>query len=153
MSFPASNPVTFSIIGIYLAATLVVGYVARNRSGTSAQFLHAGRILPTVVTSIAFLAANCGALEIVGIVAASAKYGAVALHFYWIGAIPAMIFLALFMMPIYAQSGVRTVPEFLKLRYDERTQILQAVSLAVMMGFISGIILYAIASVDRRAHV
>ncbi len=130
-------------------ATLVIGYVSRRSSGTSAQFLHAGRMLPTAVTSIAFLAANCGALEIVGIVAASAKYGALALHFYWIGAIPAMVFLALFMMPIYAQSRALTVPEFLRLRYDERTQILNAVSLAVMMGFISGISLYAIASVMR----
>jgi transporter, SSS family len=147
--FPADNPVTFSIVGFYLAATLIVGYVSRRGAGTSAQFLHAGRMLPTAVTSIAFLAANCGALEIVGLVAASAKYGALALHFYWIGAIPAMVFLALFMMPIYTQSGALTVPEFLRFRYDERTQILNAVSLGVMMGFISGISLYAIAAVTR----
>lgn len=149
MTFPAANPVTFSIVGVYLLATLVIGYFSRKTAGTSAQFLHAGRMLPTAVTSIAFLAANCGALEIVGIVAASAKYGALALHFYWIGAIPAMVFLALFMMPIYAHSKALTVPEFLRFRYDQRTQVLNAVSLAVMMGFISGISLYAIASVMR----
>jgi SSS family solute:Na+ symporter len=149
LTFPAANPVTFSIVGLYLLATLVIGYISRRTAGTSEQFLHAGRMLPTAVTSIAFLAANCGALEIVGIVAASAKYGALALHFYWIGAIPAMVFLALFMMPIYAHSRALTVPEFLRFRYDHRTQVLNAVSLAVMMGFISGISLYAIASVMR----
>jgi SSS family solute:Na+ symporter len=149
LTSPAANPITFFIVGLYLAATLVVGFLSRRSSGTSAQFLHAGRTLPTAVTSIAFLAANCGALEIVGIVAASAKYGALALHFYWIGAIPAMVFLALFMMPIYAQSKALTVPEFLRLRYSDGTHILNAVSLAVMMGFVSGISLYAIATVMR----
>jgi SSS family solute:Na+ symporter len=122
------------------------GYIFRKRSGTASQFLHAGRMLPTIVTSIAFLAANCGALEIMGLAAASAKYGALALHFYWIGAIPAMVFLAIFMMPVYAQSTALTLPEFLRLRYSESTQMLVAISLIVMMGFISGISLYAIAS-------
>ena len=91
------------------------------------------------MTAIAFLAVNCGALEIVGIVAASAKYGALALHFYWLGAIPAMLFLALFMMPVYARSGAMTVPDFLRVRYGPATHLLSAVSLAAMMVFISGI--------------
>jgi SSS family solute:Na+ symporter len=140
------NAVTYSIIGIYLVATIVVGAVVRRRSVTSSQFLHASRALPTAVTAIAFLAANCGALEIVGIVAASAKYGAIALHFYWLGAIPAMIFLALFMMPVYARSGAMTVPDFLRVRYGTATHILSAVSLATMMVFVSGISLYAISA-------
>ena len=122
---------------------LIVGYLLRRDSGTASQFLHARHILPTTVTSLAFLAANCGALEIVGIVAASAKYGVLALHFYWIGAIPAMVFVALFVMPVYAQSGALTIPEFLRLRYNEPTQVLNAVSMGIMMGFISGISLYA----------
>jgi SSS family solute:Na+ symporter len=138
---------TVVIVAMYLCLTVTVGYVVRRNTKTSAQFLHGGRSLPTWVTSIAFLAANCGALEIVGLVAASAKYGALALHFYWIGAIPAMVFLSLFMMPIYANSKALTVPEFLRLRYGTRTQLLNAVSLAMMMGFIAGISLYAIASV------
>lgn len=125
----------------------MIGYVVHRKAKTSAQFLHGGRALPAWVTSIAFVAANCGALEIVGLVAASAKYGALALHFYWIGAIPAMVFLSLFMMPIYANGKARTVPEFLRLRYGARTQLLNALSLLLMMGFISGISLYAIASV------
>jgi SSS family solute:Na+ symporter len=141
------SPLSLVVVGIYLLATLLIGYLFRRSAGASAQFLHARHTLPTAITAISFLAANCGALEIIGIVAASAKYGLLALHFYWIGAIPAMIFLALFMMPIYAQSRVHTVPEFLRLRYDKKTQILNIVSLAVIMGFISGISLYAIASV------
>lgn len=141
------NTLAFAVIAIYLIATVVIGMVARKSARTSSQFLHARRALPTLVTSVAFLAANCGALEIVGIVATSAKYGALALHFYWLGAIPAMVFLALFMMPVYARSGAMTVPDFLRVRYGAPTQILSALSLAVMMIFVSGISLYAISSV------
>jgi SSS family solute:Na+ symporter len=137
------NSLALTIVGAYLFGTLITGYLLRRSSGTASQFLHARHALPTAVTSLAFLAANCGALEIVGIVAASAKYGALALHFYWIGAIPAMVFVALFVMPIYAQSGALTIPEFLRLRYNEPTQVLNAVSMGIMMGFVSGISLYA----------
>ena len=142
-----SNALALAIVAVYLLATVGIGLSARRAAYTSAQFLHARRALPTFVTAIAFLAANCGALEIVGIVAASAKYGALALHFYWLGAIPAMLFLALFMMPVYARSGAMTVPDFLRVRYGAPTQIASALSLAVMMIFISGISLYAISSV------
>jgi SSS family solute:Na+ symporter len=142
-----SNTLGIMVVVIYLIATVVIGMIARRSARTSSQFLHARRALPTVVTSIAFLAANCGALEIVGIVATSAKYGALALHFYWLGAIPAMLFLALFMMPVYARSGAMTVPDFLRVRYGAPTQIVSALSLAVMMIFVSGISLYAISYV------
>jgi SSS family solute:Na+ symporter len=84
-----------AVIGIYFLLTVLVGYSFRARARSSEAFFHASRTLPTAVTSIAFVAANCGALEIVGIVSASAKYGALTLHFYWVGAIPAMLFLAL----------------------------------------------------------
>jgi len=104
-------------------------------------------MLPLSITSVAFLAANCGALEIVGIVAASAKYGLPALHFYWIGAIPAMVFLALFMLPVYRHSRALTVPDFLRIRYNDATHILSASCLAAMMALIAGIGLYAISSV------
>ncbi|MGA8109006.1 MAG: sodium/solute symporter [Acidobacteriaceae bacterium] len=132
------------MVGSYLAATLVIGYLARQRRESSAQFLHARGKLPTAVTALAFLAANCGALEIVGLVATSAKYGALALQFYWLGAIPAMLFLALFMMPVYMRSGAMTVPDFLRVRFGPATHILSAVFLAVMMAFVAGIGLYAI---------
>lgn len=141
------NALVFLMIAVYMAASIVVGYLVRRHANTAPKFLHARGSLPTAVTALAFLAANCGALEIVGITATSAKYGALALHFYWLGAIPAMVFLALFMMPVYARSGAMTVPDFIRLRYDNRTHILSAVCLAVMMVLVSGISLYAISAV------
>jgi solute:Na+ symporter, SSS family len=110
------NSADLTIIGVYFVATILVGWLFRRKAYSSSEFFHAARTLPTPVTAIAFLAANCGALEIVGIVSVSAKYGAETLHFYWVGAIPAMLFLALAMMPIYMRSRALTVPEFLTLR-------------------------------------
>jgi SSS family solute:Na+ symporter len=147
-SFPP-NSVDLAIVTVYFVATIVVGWLFRKKAHSSSEFFHAARTLPTVVTAIAFLAANCGALEIVGIVSASAKYGAETLHFYWIGAIPAMLFLALGMMPIYMRSRALTVPEFLKLRFNEATRALNIVCCGVMMILVSGISLYALSQVLR----
>lgn len=147
MRLLALNSLDYAIILGYLAAILLVGYRLRKRMVTTTQFFLAGRSLPVLVTGIAFMAANCGALEIMGMVATSAKYGARANHFYWLGAIPAMLFLALFMMPIYYRSRVRSVPEFLKLRYGEPTRAFNALSFATMMILVSGISLYAMAIV------
>ena len=141
------NVAASAIAGTYLLATVTLSTIARRRINTSTQYLHARHALPLPITALAFLAANCGALEIVGLVATSAKYGMLALHFYWIGAIPAIIFLALFMMPIYARSGAMTVPDFLRVRYGPATQILSAITLALMMVFVAGISLYAIGTV------
>jgi solute:Na+ symporter, SSS family len=143
----ASSTAALAIIVPYLAATVVIGQIVRRKVRDSAQFLHARRALPTWVTALAFVAANCGALEVVGIVTAGAKYGALALDFYWIGAIPAMVFLALMMMPLYAQSGAMTMPDYLRLRYGRPTHMLSVLSLAAMMAFVSGISLYAISTV------
>jgi SSS family solute:Na+ symporter len=96
-------------------------------------------------TGLAFLSANLGALEVIGMVANSANYGIATIHFYWVGAIPAMVFLGVFMMPFYCGSRVRTVPEYLKLRYDEATRGLNAISFAIMTVLMSGISLYAMA--------
>lgn len=137
------------IIAAYFLLILLVGLGLRKETRTSSQFFHAGRSLPSWVTGIAFVAANSGALEVMGVVSTSAKYGARAASFYWIGAIPAMLFLALFMMPIYYRSRALSVPEFLKLRFDERTRVLNAVSFAVLMVLVSGISLYAMAIVLR----
>lgn len=142
-----SSIAALAIIVPYLTATIAVGQIVRRRVRDSAQFLHARRALPTLVTAVAFVAANCGALEVVGIVTASAKYGVLALDFYWIGAIPAMVFLGLMMMPLYAQSGAMTMPDYLRLRYGRPTHVLSVLSLAVMMAFVSGISLYAISTV------
>jgi SSS family solute:Na+ symporter len=139
------NALDYAIIAAYFLATLLVGYRLRKRIVSTTEFFLAGRSLPVGVTGIAFVAANCGALEIMGMISTSAKYGARANHFYWVGAIPAMLFLSLYMMPIYYRSRVRSVPEFLKLRYGESTRAFNALSFAVMMVLVSGISLYAMA--------
>lgn len=138
---------TFFIVITYLAVAIGIGYALRRHSDTASKFLHARGSLPTAITSLAFLAANCGALDIVGIVATSAKYGILALHFYWIGAIPAMLALSLLMMPIYARSGAMTVPDFIRMRYNDATHILCCVLLSIMMVLVSGISIYAISMV------
>jgi SSS family solute:Na+ symporter len=105
----------------------------------------AGRSIPAWVTGLAFMSANLGALELVGMAASGAKYGIATAHFYWVGAIPAMVFLAVFMMPFYYGSKARSVPEYLKLRFDERTRALNSMTFAVMTVFASGISMNALA--------
>ncbi len=143
------NLADYAIIFGYFLVIILVGYSLRKKMVSSSQFFLAGRSLPVLVTGIAFVAANCGALEIMGMVSTSAKYGVRAVHFYWVGAIPAMLFLSLFMMPIYYRSRVRSVPEFLKLRFDEPTRAFNALSFAVLMILVSGIGLYAMAVILR----
>jgi SSS family solute:Na+ symporter len=144
------NPIRLGVVDQailvgYFALILLVGWRLRRRMGTTREFLQAGRGLPAWATGIAFMAANCGALEVMGMISTSAKYGARANHFYWVGAIPAMLFLALFMMPIYKASRARSVPEFLKLRFGEGARTFNAASFAVLMVLVSGISLYAMA--------
>lgn len=141
------NPIDLLIVATYFAATILVGWLFRGKARSASAFFHATRSLPPPITAIAFVAANCGALEIVGIVSASAKYGAKTLHFYWIGAIPAMLFLALCMLPIYMRSRALTVPEFLKMRFSESTRFLNIIFGGVMMVLVSGISLYALSQV------
>ncbi len=141
------NVLDYAIVAGYFLAILFVGYRLRRRMVSTTDFFLAGRSLPVAVTGIAFVAANCGALEIMGMISTSAKYGARANHFYWLGAIPAMLFLSLFMMPIYYRSRVRSVPEFLKMRYGEATRAFNALAFATMMVLVSGISLYAMAIV------
>jgi solute:Na+ symporter, SSS family len=143
------NAADYAIIFGYFALIVLIGLRLRRRMVSSSEYFQAGRSLPAIVTGIAFVAANSGALEIMGVVSTSAKYGARANQFYWVGAIPAMLFLGLFMMPIYYSSRTRSVPEFLKLRYNEATRVLNAVSFAVMMVLVSGISLYAMALIMR----
>lgn len=137
----------FLIIPLYLSVTIAVGYAVRRHTDTASKFLHARGSLPGAISALAFFAANCGALEIVGIVATSAKYGVLALDFYWIGAIPAMVALSLLMIPVYLRSGAMTVPDFIRLRYNGATHLLACFLLSVMMVLISGISLYAISMV------
>jgi SSS family solute:Na+ symporter len=137
--------VDYAIIGGYILVMVLVGYSLRKYMRTGEDFFLSGRSLPGWVTGLAFLSANLGALEVIGMVANSAKYGIMTVHFYWIGAIPAMVFLGIFMMPFYYGSKVKTVPEYLKHRYNEATRGLNAISFAVMTVLMSGISLYAMA--------
>src|SRR5439155_5137100 len=105
---------------------------------------HVRPLLPVWITSLAFLAANLGAQELVGMSGNGAKYGIITAHFYWVGAVPAMIFVGLFMMPFYWGSRARSVPEYLKMRFDEKTRALNALSFAGMTVFSSGISMYAL---------
>src|SRR5271170_3705709 len=112
---------------------------------TSNDFFLAGRSIPAWVCGLAFISANLGAQEVIGMGASGAKYGIITSHFYWIGAIPAMIFVGIFMMPFYYGSKARSVPEYLRMRFDEKTRAVNAFSFAVMTVFSSGISMYAMA--------
>ena len=137
--------VDWAIIAIYFIFVLGIGWALRRYMKDASAFLEAGRSLPAWVTGLAFISANLGALEVIGMAASGAKYGLMTVHFYWIGAIPAMIFLAIFMMPFYYGSKARSVPEYLKLRFDEKTRGFNAFAFAIMTVFASGISMYALA--------
>lgn len=131
------------IIGIYLLVVIGIGVALSRRTKTSEDFFLSGRSIPAWVAGLAFMSANLGAQEVIGMAASGAKYGLATSHFYWIGAVPAMVFLGLFMMPMYYGSRARSVPEYLKLRFDEKTRTLNAVTFAVMTIISSGISMYA----------
>ncbi len=139
--------VDYLIIGIYFVATIGIGFVLRTRMRTSEDFFLSGRSLPSWVTGLAFVGANLGALEILGMGANAIQYGILQAHFYWIGAIPAMIFVAIFMMPFYYGSKTHSVPGFLKLRYNEATRGFNAITFGVLTMLTSGINMYAAALV------
>jgi solute:Na+ symporter, SSS family len=135
----------YLVITLYFLFVLGVGFIIKRKIKSSNDFLGAGKNIPLWITSLAFISANLGAQEVIGMVASGAKYGIATVHFYWVGAIFAMIFLGVFMMPFYYGSKARSVPEYLKLRFDEKTRALNAISFAVMTVFSSGISLYALA--------
>src|SRR6201993_4199700 len=137
--------IDYLIILIYFGFVLGIGFILRRFIRSSSDFLASGRSIPAWVAGLAFLSANLGAQEVIGMAASGAKYGIATSHFYWMGAIPAMVFLAIFMMPFYYGSKARSVPEYLKLRFDEKTRALNAVSFAVMTVFSSGISMHVMA--------
>ncbi len=139
--------IDYLVIGIYFAFVIGIGYHLKRQMVTSEDFFLAGHRIPTWVTGLAFLSANLGAIEVMGMAASAAQYGVVTAHFYWVGAIPAMVFLSLFMMPFYYGSKVRSVPEYLKKRFNEPTRAFNALSFAIMTILMSGINLYAMAKV------
>jgi SSS family solute:Na+ symporter len=137
--------IDYLIMIIYFVFVLGIGWFLRKFMKNANAFLEAGRSMPAWVAGLAFISTNLGALEVMGMTGSGMKYGMLTTHFYWIGAIPAMIFLALFMMPFYYGSKARSVPEFLKLRYDEKTRGLNAILFAIMTILASGISMYALA--------
>src|SRR5262245_3916898 len=137
--------IDYAILLIYFGFVLSIGWALKRYMKGSTDFFRSGRSIPAWVTGLAFISANLGAQEVIGMAASGAKYGIMTSHFYWVGAIPAMVFLAIFMMPFYYGSRARSVPEYLKLRFDEKTRGLNAITFAIMTVFSSGISMYALA--------
>lgn len=137
--------IDYVIIGVYFLFVITIGYVLKRKIKTSNDFLMSNKSIPLWITSLAFISANLGAQEVLGMAANGAKYGLYTMHFYWLGASLAMIFLGIFMMPFYYGSKARSVPEYLALRYDEKTRGFNAITFAVMTVFSSGVSLYALA--------
>ncbi|WP_263374747.1 sodium:solute symporter family protein [Granulicella aggregans] len=133
------------IMLVYFVFVLGIGFALKRYMRTSNDFFLAGRSIPAWVCGLAFISANLGAQEVIGMGASGAKYGIVTSHFYWIGAIPAMVFVGVFMMPFYYGSKARSVPEYLRLRFDEKTRAVNAFTFAIMTVFSSGISMYAMA--------
>jgi hypothetical protein len=145
--------VDWLIMLLYFFFVLGIGFALKRYMKTSKDFFQAGRALPAWICGLAFISANLGAQEVIGMGASGAKYGLETAHFYGIGAIPAMIFVGIFMMPFYYGSKARSVPEFLRMRFDEKTRALNACSFAVMTVFSSGISMYAMARLIQALHV
>jgi solute:Na+ symporter, SSS family len=142
-----ASAIDYTIIAIYFLVVLGIGAVARLSVKTDVDFFLSGRALPAWITGLAFIAANLGALEILGQAANGAQYGIATVHFYWIGAVPAMVFLGLVMMPFYYGAKVRSVPEYLRLRFNEGTHAFNAATFAVGTILIAGVNLFALALV------
>ena len=145
--------IDWTIMIVYFVFVLGIGAVLKRYVKTSTDFFLAGRSIPAWVAGLAFLSANLGAQEVIGMGASGAKYGISTSHFYWIGAVPAMVFVGVFMMPFYYGSRARSVPEYLRLRFDEKTRGLNAVSFAIMTLFSSGISMYAMAKLIQILHI
>src|ERR1700738_3940401 len=137
------------IIAFYFALVLAIGFYLRGRANTGEDFFMAGREMTAWIAGLSFLSANLGSLELMGWAGASYQYGILATHWYWIGAIPAMLFLALVMMPFYYISRTHSVPGYLKLRFGEASRALSAISFAMMTVLMSGINMYSMALVMK----
>ncbi len=136
-----------SLLVIYFTFVIGIGFALRRLIKTSADFFLSGRSLPAWITGIAFISANLGAIEILGMSASGAQYGISIVHYYWIGAVPAMVFLGVVMMPFYYGSRVRSVPEYLLRRYDPKTHLVNAIIFVLASVLIAGVNLYALSAV------
>ncbi len=139
--------VDYLLVAAYFVVVLMIGAAARRRVSDSLDFFLSGRSLPAWVTGLAFISANLGAVEIVGMSANGAQYGMSTMHYFWIGAVPAMLFLGVVMMPFYYGSKVRSVPEFMRRRFGTGAHLVNALSFAVAQILIAGINLYLLATI------
>jgi SSS family solute:Na+ symporter len=142
-----ANAVDYGLVIAYFAVVLLIGFAARRRVSDSLDFFLSGRSLPAWVTGLAFISANLGAVEIIGMSANGAQFGMATFHYFWIGAVPAMLFLGVVMMPFYYGSKVRSVPEFMRRRFGTGAHLVNALSFAVAQLLIAGINLYLLATV------
>src|SRR6478609_675637 len=142
-----ANPVDYVIIGLYFVFVLGIGVMARRSVSDSIDFFLSGRSLPAWVTGLAFISANLGAVEIMGMSANGAQLGISAVHYFWVGAIPAMLFLGVVMMPFYYGSKVRSVPEFMFRRFGTKAHLVNAISFAVAQLLIAGVNLCLLSSI------
>jgi len=147
MKFQALSPWGFAAIAIYLAGLALISIVSRRRAVIANDYLNATNSLPTWAAALSFLAYNCGSIEIIGMSAMASQYGVQALHFYWIGGIPGMVFFALVVLPVYIRSGARSLPEYLDRRFGPRVRLLNACISMVGTASLAGAALYAIAHV------
>lgn len=141
------NGLDMALIVIYFTFVIGIGFALRRLVKTSTDFFLSGRSLPAWITGIAFISANLGAIEILGMSASGAQYGISIVHYYWIGAVPAMVFLGIVMMPFYYGSRVRSVPEYLNRRYDSKTHLVNALIFVVSSVLIAGVNLFALSTV------
>jgi solute:Na+ symporter, SSS family len=139
--------IDYVLVAVYFAVVLGIGLAARRRVSDSLDFFLSGRSLPAWVTGLAFISANLGAVEIIGMSANGAQYGMATMHYFWIGAVPAMLFLGIVMMPFYYGSKVRSVPEFMRRRFGTGAHLVNAISFAVAQVLIAGINLYLLATI------
>src|SRR4051795_838928 len=142
-----ATAIDYVIIALYFVFVLGIGHLARRAVSNSLDFFLSGRSLPAWVTGLAFISANLGAIEIMGMSANGAQYGMATVHYFWIGAIPAMLFLGVVMMPFYYGSKVRSVPEFMLRRFGRGTHLLNGISFALAQILIAGINLYLLGSI------
>jgi SSS family solute:Na+ symporter len=141
------SPIDVAIVVFYFVLVLAIGWYLKGRANTGEDFFMAGREMTAWVAGLSFLSANLGALELMGWAGGAYQYGIMAVHAYWIGAIPAMLFLALVMMPFYYISKTHSVPGYLKLRFGEPSRALSAISFAFMTVLMSGVNMFAMAKV------
>jgi SSS family solute:Na+ symporter len=141
------SPLDYAILGAYFVVVLGIGAAARLTIKTDADYFLSGRSLPAWITGLAFMAANLGALEILGMAANGAQYGVATVHYYWIGAVPAMVFLGIVMMPFYYGAKVRSVPEYLRMRFGRFAHLVNGISFAFATVLIAGVNLFALALV------